>query len=525
MKKVLKIAVWTLGAVWSLTGCSEKPELDLAQPGEGQVTFLLGLGNEAVDSVASGAATRAVGMRQGDDAEVEQIGRMWYFIADSQGERIDLHTHKVSSDFSTLTIEGLKTGDYTVSFLAVPASAVSSTVATDGQNPVVNEAPDRLVEAWLQNPAEAEPLDGVYFAKRMELRIGSDQAPVSQAVVLDRCVGRVDVDLNLTSEYMWRFIRRIEVEFDRTDAVYTVFNADGTYDGAGGVRAYDVTESRSFYSLPSRESLSGFVEVESERTDGTPFVRRYRFSGCRIEAGRVSHISIEYLHPESNEGLLHVREQDFPMFGADTMFLADEPQSVFYDRSIRTFYPYQPLQVSVGDDHRMLMRFFSPVAIRDVKIMCRFNKFSPEFVELARFDVIYPFMEASFPLPIVSAERTFTTASGRKFVIPAQPNLKGEDVTLVIQTDDPFMKKIEQIDNRWYICFSAHSANAANPGYWRNMTPLLCRHGVALTLNMAFMFASEEFNTELEKYEGLLVDDSKNPIDLDFLRQRLRTHP
>lgn len=85
--------------------------------------------------------------------------------------------------------------------------------------------------------------------------------------------------------------------------------------------------------------------------------------------------------------------------------------------------------------------------------MCRFNKFSMEFFELAHFEQIYPFMEASFPLPVVDSERTFTTSSGRKIVVPAQPGLSNDDVTLVIRTEDPFMKKIEQIDSRWFIRF------------------------------------------------------------------------
>ena len=53
---------------------------------------------------------------------------------------------------------------------------------------------------------------------------------------------------------------------------------------------------------------------------------------------------------------------------------------------------------------------------------------------------------------------------------------------------------------------------------------LLCRHGVALAVNMAFMFSSEEFNMEMNKYEGLLKDNGGNPINLDALRQRIRNH-
>ena len=179
--------------------------------------------------------------------------------------------------------------------------------------------------------------------------------------------------------------------------------------------------------------------------------------------------------------------------------------------------------MSISDEHQLLVKFFSPIAIHDVTILCRFNKISTEFLELAHFDLIYPFMEATFPLPVVSSDRTFTTSSGRKIVIPAQPELSGDDVTLVIRTEDPYMKKIEQIDSRWFIRFSAYSADNGH-AYWRHMNPLLCRHGVALATNMAFMFSSEEFNTEMNRYEGKLKDNGGNAINPDALRQRIRSH-
>ena len=86
------------------------------------------------------------------------------------------------------------------------------------------------------------------------------------------------------------------------------------------------------------------------------------------------------------------------------------------------------------------------------------------------------------------------------------------------------MKKIEKIQSRWYIRYGQYSANNPNPGNWRNMTPLLCRHAAALVLNMAYMFSTEEFNTEMEEYDGRLLDNNRNPINLDELRARIRNH-
>jgi len=93
------------------------------------------------------------------------------------------------------------------------------------------------------------------------------------------------------------------------------------------------------------------------------------------------------------------------------MFLANEPRDIFYDSKHRSFYANAPLQVSISDEHQLLVKFFSPVTIHDVTILCRFNNISTEFLELAHFDVIHPFMEAAFPLPVVGSDRTFTTSS------------------------------------------------------------------------------------------------------------------
>lgn len=412
--KISKIILLFL--ILLLASCSNEFEQEsgLMPPASGQVTFLLGLQEDGT----------AVQTRNG---EKEKIARMWYAIADDREEILKPLYQKLEADFSKLTIEGLEYGDYTVVFLATTSAESDATI---------NE-PEQLSDAWLLNQAAKAPLDNVYFYKKIELHIGKEQAAESQTVTLEQCVGRVDVDLNVSSDYMWRFIRKIDITFDNAEGIYTGLGANGEYSGTEGIESYDITESRSFYSLPSKEALSGVVNIESSRSDGTSFVNKYRFSNCKIEAGRISHISIDYRHPESLEGLLYIREEDFSRFGTDTMFLANEPRNIFYDSKHRSFYANAPLQVSISAEHQLQVKFFSPVTIHDVTILCRFNKISTEFLELAHFDAIYPFMEATFPLPVVSSDRTFTTSSGRKIVIPAQPELSGDDVTFIIRDGRP----------------------------------------------------------------------------------------
>ena len=339
--KIAKIILLFLALL--LTNCSGELEQEygLMPPAPGQVTFLLGLQEDD---------TSAIQTRNG---EPEQIARMWYAIANDRGEMLKPLYQKLEADFSKLTIEGLGYGDYTVVFLATTNPESKATI---------NE-PEQLSDIWLLNQVAKAPLDDVYFYKKIEVHIGKEQTAESQIVTLERCVGKVDIDLHVSSDYMWRFIRKIDITFDDTEGIYAGLSANGEYSGTESIESYDITENRSFYSLPSKKALSGFVTIESNRSDGTSFVHKYRFSNCKIEAGRISHISIDYRHPESLDGLLYIREEDFSRFRTDTMFLANEPRDIFYNSKHRSFYVNAPLQVSISDEHQLLVKFFSPIAL------------------------------------------------------------------------------------------------------------------------------------------------------------------
>lgn len=472
---------------------------------------------EAADRIGSGEATLflrlAPTLEVESRSEPETIAALWYAVADAEGRIFDPIHHKLSDDRTQLTIEGLKYGDYHILLLATAEPQPTAEVA----------GISRMAEPWLLAPSERKVLDESWFFRQVDLHIGADQAAVSQQIELERCVGRVDLDLQLESDYIERFIQKIEVSFDEATGVYTTLAGNGTYGGSGHAGTLDITESRSFCSLPARSPLSGTVRITAARSDGSSFVRSYTFDQCTIEAGKITRLAIAFRHPEDDDGTIYVGENDFARFQTDTMFLASEPREVFYDNTKRSFYPNRPLQASIDAAHQLHLQFYSPVPIRDVSIRCRFNNVSSEFFELAHFDLIYPFLEGSFALPVTTAAKRFTASDGRSVIVPAQPNLTNEAVTLEVVCDDPFMQKIATINSNWYVCFSPFQADEGH-AYWRHMDPELCRHGVALALNMAYMFASPEFNEQLDTYRGKLLDNNGGEIDLPTLRQLIRNH-
>ena len=502
MRTAIYISIlWLCAAL--LTGCADNrtDEPDLIP--SGKATFSL----DTAPIIDGNVTSRA------EATEEKPLKGLWFVLTDSRGNVLSPHYSKVSPDFKEITIEGLAYGDYTIAFLATTSENHNGEVATPGT----------ISSPWLENNVEGKAIDGEFYYKKLNFSIGKSQEGFSRQVSLELCVSKVSVSLKMPSEYLRRFVVSASITLDDGCTVPAALTPQGLTDGSASITAHDITETMSLCTLAPDEPLSGYVEVKSRRDDGSEFLYRYRFEYCQAEAGKVSHITLDYRHPDIDDGTIVVRDGDYQKIDTDTMFLADEPREVFYDASRRSFRVNAPLQVSITPGHRLGIKFFAPATLKNVTVKCRFNSISHEFVELARIETIYPFMEAEFDIPVVKRECTFVTTSGRRIRVPVQSALSASDVTLRIETDDPFMAKIAEIDSRWYIRFSPYGADNGH-AYWRHMDPLLCRHGVALALNMAYMFSSDYFNTALEEYDGILLDNGHNPINLDALRTRIRNH-
>lgn len=510
--------LWLIPAL-ALGGCSSDDfgnDSVSGYPGEGTASFRI----ETRPVFGIGVSTRA-GEEAGSETAGEETAMtpmtlkdLKYVIADSKGRVIDHHYARMESDFSRLTIEGLKSGRYSIMFLGTVSDGADASIAD----------PSEAESEWLVNESDESPVAGIYCHNKIDFSIGFDQSPVDQSVELPISVARVDVDLRMESLSLWRHVKSVSVTFD--DGVPGSMNADGTFSGKKSVRDYDISDPKgiySFTSFPSDEPVSGYVEVVSSRDGSDDFSTRYYFEDLRLEAGKVSRIEVSYRHPERESGRLFVAADQMWRFRPDTMFMSDEPREIFYNNSKRSFYVNAPLQFSIADGGDLQVKLYSPIKVKDVKVFGRFRNISSEWVELAYFEEIPEFVEGFFPMPVVEKESYFTTTSGRIIRIPAQPGLSAKDVELRFETDDEFMKKISRIEAKWYIRFSAYGADSGH-AYWRHMDPMLCRHGVALALNMAFMFATPEFSAELDTYDGILYDNGKNPINLDALRTRIVNH-
>lgn len=490
MKAIRTIAMATF-AFFAFQACSAELKDDMPAPNrEAQVTIRLSLADDEV----------TVRTKSASDKEIRKI---WYVIADASGEIFDMPYSEISDDLSSIQIEGLPYGEYTIALLATTG---------EGKSVRISE-PERLSDRWISNegPVVGEDL----FFGRLPIIINREQSAVRKDVTLTHCVGAVKIDMHYANPYVRHFVRSIRLNFDTP--IPASMNAEGVFSGGASLAGIDMSNGGQILVFPTASSTSGFVDITSTRSDGGEFTRRYRFGECNVEPGKITHIDIAYEHPEEDDGRIMVNLDDYAHLPhIDTMWLADEAKDVMYSR---TFQVNKPLQVSLNQSRRLQIRLFSPVPVKGVKIKATMRSISSSSFTLAEFEQLYPFMEAEFDLPMTTRDCVFTTDDGGRIVIPAQPSLSASDISLSVDTgDDPFMKKISLMsDKNWTVSFKNVSYD------WSlDMTPALCRHANALVINMAYMFSTEGFDKALMAYEGQIHANNKaRVIPLDEIRRKI----
>lgn len=204
-------------------------------------------------------------------------------------------------------------------------------------------------------------------------------------------------------------------------------------------------------------------------------------------------------------GLITVKEEDFGRDGYGFLLQDGESPEIMFDFSRRSFSVDRPLQMALTKDGKLSVRFYSPRSVRNVIVWlwCSSEK---EWLKLAVFDVLPAF--ADFTIPLVSGGKDcwYETRSGTRAVVSLRRICKGKPL-VEPECSDPYYRKLQIIRCRWKVCFGAYSGKN-----WRPLLPAHAREAVAVTLNIAYLFSTEEFREKLTAFRGRLFKDDRGTL-------------
>lgn len=424
-----------------------------------------------------------------------------FCVTDSDGNVLSNIKGLYDRFSSEIRIEGLHEGDYRLLVLGIRGNAGADGVSVNRIGHIDDE--------WLRFPSELnKPLEAEYFYSQTPFSVttqagesGNELAVAAEGeVVQRRIIGRADFHFEFNNPYVETALQTISVTF-ASPVFHTTLSGNGDFGGRSSGTSFtiDLNEGSSYLLPPTAvaQPLRGEIEMTTRSYRGHTERRTYGFSLEGVAANRIGRISTVATHPDDNSSTVFVTEPALKKFGVSYILQDGEPKEVYTDASQRSFNTSEPLQVSVTEDGRLHVRFYSPRELSDVLIQARVASVDNEFFDLAYFDRIPAFADFYGELPM-TLRRTFCRSeSGRIIetdVVPAEAFASAE---YRISSGDPFWAKIEAIEHGWNISFSLYGGNPDLPdggpvGNWMGIRPVHCREAVALFLNFTYMIDMPE---------------------------------
>ncbi|WP_294600575.1 hypothetical protein [uncultured Rikenella sp.] len=198
----------------------------------------------------------------------------------------------------------------------------------------------------------------------------------------------------------------------------------------------------------------------------------------------------------------------------------DESPEVFFDRNQRNFSTMNPLQMTFGDDYYFQIRFYSPRALPNVTIWAKIDGYEEEF-RLLSLDKLMPFQQLRVHLPLDTEDITARTRSGKTIKIMANPHLSAANFTFTVESDSPYWQTLKSITVDWNVWFGRYDPN--HPNWKYPLHACHAREGVALALNLTYMFSTQEFESKVNGWGPLYANADKKPIDRAALIKSARS--
>lgn len=447
--------------------------------------------------------------------------RVEFVVADASGSVVDNMKGYYDTASSSLCIEGLQPGHYSLHIVGARGNW-----RADG---VLFETIRHTSETWLKFPEDrSAPLAAEYFHSSTDFIVKEVPgiggltltADLPGTIEQKRIVARLDVGLTFHNPYLEDAVLSAHAVL-QAPVFYTEITADGQLSGEKRVEGLvlDVAGGHSYLLLPTAggSALEGSVEVMTRHYLGDHILRTYAITTAPMIANHIHTVQVNAVHPEDGNGTMFITGRAYLKGNHPMILQDDEPHTVYTDQALRSFDTSQPMQVSVTGEGSLNVRFYSPKPVSDVLIRARFPATGNEYIDLAYLDSIPAFADFYAILPALSRSAVYRTESGRIVKLPQLEADELQQADFKIVSNDPYWEKLCKIEHGWNIRFALYGGDPTKPdggpsGNWMGIRPVHCREVVAFFLNFTYMIDMPEHEEILRANEDRLygnggVDD------------------
>lgn len=427
-----------------------------------------------------------------------------YLLSDVNGMLLQDIQSDYHGDGGIIVMEPLPLGTYKLYVLAYDKDLESSGFR-------VNETPSSTREAWFSFAEQSVPVlssDALFYGNKEF--VVTTETSMNQSIDMGYVLAGVDVEKQVVSAYLRNSIQDIDLAIPESARFYSSLTVGGVYEGESACDNLNnsLKTNNGFGIMPQIGSDS--IPVSFAITTQGHLGDRYKmFNTCRalFKQGVKSKISLDLsAHPHAKAGMLFISKSYYDEETRPLILQDDEPKSIFYDKSQRSFYINNLLQVSKTAQNNLRTRFYSPVAVKDVSIWSPAEKYG-ERILLAYYDSIPAFCGAEFVFSENIGQMEFLTDSKSKIRLTYNEVMALLDSGVEVDSPDPFWKKVQTIKPQWNITFSSFggdpdAADGGPMGNWMGIRPVHIREGIAFLINFGYMISMSEFGDYLSTFQG-----------------------
>ena len=457
--------------------------------------------------------------------------QLYYFIADENGNRVENIKTYYKTSTSEIYAEGLHKGEYQLLVLGIKGNAI--------KDRAIVRTPGHIDDEWLAFPDDLQkPLEAEYFYSKTPFSIieiqtaegTQETVSISQAMIQKRIMSRVDFNFSYNNPYVQNAVTDKTLSLGQIK-FYTTLSGNGELGGEsnGITNTISLNQHTSYFFMPMCNGSTFHGEITLSTRNYLKEERRqiYNFDQETLTANHIHHVETHVNHPDDKAVTMLITPAAYNA-GDHTLILQDdETKEVYTNASVRKFNTAQPLQVSVTEEGKLHIRFYSPRQLNNVLIKMQLPQVSDEYFDLAYFDSIPAFGDFFEEIPLIQRAAMCRTESGKYIEVQKKTESELAEATFKIEANDPYWDKLQKIEHGWTIYWGLYGGDPEREdggpvGNWMGIRPVHCRESVAFFLNFTYMIDMPEHEQILHDNADQLYDDNKQLVKVEEVLKKMR---